>query len=272
MLSLKMSNGQYLTYKDVEKYINECSKFIKEKYEKEKLVKFEFDEFLKEIKKQIDESILKYESIEMIIDDIKRIEQIKDGKIWDDYIEDTIKVRGEEQIGKWDPYGDGKRDIYIIEYRLSFKTYKNPYDIDDVLPKYKFFEILSEKPQNVKRGDLRKIQINFYRPEKYSVFTGIDVRFYNKSNILPIELYETKTSPNCFVVTTVMGDFNHPVVVDFRKFRDEVMLNYYFGRLFIKIYYKIGPILSFIIKQNNSLLLFSRKMIMLLHKKLKNDF
>jgi hypothetical protein len=66
-----------------------------------------------------------------------------------------------------------------------------------------------------------------------------------------------------------MGDINHPVVVDFRRYRDEVLLNTYFGRVFINIYYRIGPVLSKVIKTNSFLFTISKKLVLRLHKRLR---
>jgi hypothetical protein len=78
---------------------------------------------------------------------------------------------------------------------------------------------------------------------------------------------------NCFIVSTTMGDVNHPVVIDYRRFRDEVLLNSFFGRHFIEFYYKIGPSLSNVIKKNNFLFNISRECVLRIHgmviKKLK---
>jgi hypothetical protein len=185
-----MSNGIFLTQKDLEKYLSECNKFIKEKYENEKIVQFEFEELVKDIEYQIHENIKKYETIELVVSDIKKREQIKDEVIWNDYIEETIQLRGNEKIGKWDPYGDYRRDIYIIEYTINYFNYINPFRYEVVFTDINFFEILSTKLQNIKRGDKRKLELNFYRPVKYSVFTGTDIRirYYNKSNLLPISI------------------------------------------------------------------------------------
>jgi hypothetical protein len=47
---------------------------------------------------------------------------------------------------------------------------------------------------------------------------------------------------NCFIATSVYGNYNHPVVVDLRKFRDIHLQNKSWGRRFIKFYYKYGQI------------------------------
>jgi len=78
-----------------------------------------------------------------------------------------------------------------------------------------------------------------------------------------------KSNKNCFIVTTTMGDINHPVVLDFRRYRDEVLLNSYFGRVFINIYYRIGPVLSKVIKTNSFLFTISKNIVLRLHKRLR---
>jgi hypothetical protein len=37
------------------------------------------------------------------------------------------------------------------------------------------------------------------------------------------------------------GDYNHPQVMELRKFRDEFLRKTFFGRYFIKVYYKYSP-------------------------------
>jgi len=54
---------------------------------------------------------------------------------------------------------------------------------------------------------------------------------------------------SCFVATATMGDINHPVVVDLRLFRDDYLVKYKTGRLFIDLYWKIGPTLAKYIEQ-----------------------
>ena len=59
---------------------------------------------------------------------------------------------------------------------------------------------------------------------------------------------------SCFVVTAVYGNVNHPVVQDFRFFRDNTLVLYSLGNLFIKIYYKLGPYLANFILKHRSLI------------------
>tara|TARA_B110000014_G_C20098860_1_gene576410 strand:+ start:137 stop:784 length:648 start_codon:yes stop_codon:yes gene_type:complete len=62
-----------------------------------------------------------------------------------------------------------------------------------------------------------------------------------------------KSSGGCFVATATMGDYNHPVVLDLRTFRDETLRSSIPGRMFIYLYYKIGPFFANIIKKSRTL-------------------
>lgn len=53
-----------------------------------------------------------------------------------------------------------------------------------------------------------------------------------------------KATSGCFVATAVFGDYDHPIVKDFRYFRDNYLNKYSSGKQFIKIYYTYGPILA----------------------------
>jgi hypothetical protein len=48
----------------------------------------------------------------------------------------------------------------------------------------------------------------------------------------------------CFVATAAYGDRQHPDVMDLRRFRDKVLVNYVAGRTFIQIYWFVGPRLA----------------------------
>lgn len=48
-------------------------------------------------------------------------------------------------------------------------------------------------------------------------------------------------SGGCYVATCVYGSYDCPPVWTLRRFRDEMLANSFFGRLFIKIYYAVSP-------------------------------
>ena len=58
-------------------------------------------------------------------------------------------------------------------------------------------------------------------------------------------------SKNCYIATHIYKDINHPKVNDFRNFRDNKLINYKIGILFIKYYYKFSPLLVLKLKNKN---------------------
>lgn len=48
-------------------------------------------------------------------------------------------------------------------------------------------------------------------------------------------------SGGCYIATMAYGDYDHPQVLELRRFRDEILQNSLFGRLFISIYYAVSP-------------------------------
>jgi tetratricopeptide (TPR) repeat protein len=82
-----------------------------------------------------------------------------------------------------------------------------------------------------------------------------------------------ENSKKCFIATAAMGDYNHPVVVDLRSFRDDWLLKQIWGVSFINWYYTHGPKAAIII-ENSYLLrkitfLFLIKPLQIITKKLK---
>jgi hypothetical protein len=62
-----------------------------------------------------------------------------------------------------------------------------------------------------------------------------------------------KKDKGCFIATAAMGDYNHPVVVDLRNFRDEWLLQRNWGISFTNWYYTHGPKAASIIEQSKFL-------------------
>lgn len=58
----------------------------------------------------------------------------------------------------------------------------------------------------------------------------------------------SNSSGGCYIATMAYGDYDHPQVLELRKFRDDVLAQSFFGRMFIKIYYATSPHLVKILK------------------------
>ncbi|MFZ2284966.1 MAG: CFI-box-CTERM domain-containing protein [Lutibacter sp.] len=63
----------------------------------------------------------------------------------------------------------------------------------------------------------------------------------------------------CYIATMAYGDYEHPQVMELRKFRDDYLSKTILGRSFIKLYYKYSPSLVEKLKNKQSINLIIRK-------------
>jgi hypothetical protein len=56
----------------------------------------------------------------------------------------------------------------------------------------------------------------------------------------------------CYIATMVYGDYEHPQVIELRDFRDNTLQSSFFGRSFIKFYYKYSPKLVELLKSKKA--------------------
>lgn len=63
----------------------------------------------------------------------------------------------------------------------------------------------------------------------------------------------------CFVATATFGDYESPEVVYLSSFRDKCLKQFSIGLVFIRLYYRIGPLLANSIEKSNFLRVVSRK-------------
>lgn len=74
--------------------------------------------------------------------------------------------------------------------------------------------------------------------DKYeSLSKELGVDYLNDIQVADIPVKKS----GCFIATACYGSYDAPEVVLFRKFRDEVLQETLFGRIFIKTYYYISP-------------------------------
>tara|TARA_B100000787_G_C16147127_1_gene274790 strand:- start:493 stop:969 length:477 start_codon:yes stop_codon:yes gene_type:complete len=64
---------------------------------------------------------------------------------------------------------------------------------------------------------------------------------------------DTNNNSGCFVATATMRNYNHPIVLDLRNFRDLFLLKSWYGRLFVKSYYLVGPFFARLISKSKLL-------------------
>lgn len=82
----------------------------------------------------------------------------------------------------------------------------------------------------------------------------------------------SESSSSCFVITATMGDLYHPIVDEFRAYRDRKLLTNEFGKAFVSFYYKVGPYAASIISKSEILRKLSFSFFVNpIYKRLKND-
>lgn len=121
---------------------------------------------------------------------------------------------------------------------------------------------LTEKAENEsveKDGVLYSLRFTEEGVEKTIdiIAEGIVVAFFEHmlanhwTKEVPVMKTPEKAKEGCFIATACYGDYDHRDVLVLRRFRDEVLANFAFGKKAIKIYYKFSPSLANKIEANN---------------------
>lgn len=72
----------------------------------------------------------------------------------------------------------------------------------------------------------------------------------------------------CYIATMAYGDYDHENVIVLRNFRDNILNRYFFGRIFIKVYYKLSPKLVELLKSNERINYYIKRILNLFVKML----
>lgn len=105
-------------------------------------------------------------------------------------------------------------------------------------------------------GKLGPIQINQIKHLCY----WKDVRAAQaKSTAKKVGSTISKASDGCYIASMAYGDYDHPQVMELRKFRDNFLSKTVVGRSFIKFYYRYSPSLVEKLKNRQSINLIIRK-------------
>ena len=105
-------------------------------------------------------------------------------------------------------------------------------------------------------GKLGPIQINQVKHLCY----WKDVRAAQaKSTAKKVGSTISSASDGCYIATMAYGDFDHPQVLELRKFRDDFLSKTKLGRSFIRLYYQYSPSLVERLKNKQGINLIIRK-------------
>lgn len=134
----------------------------------------------------------------------------------------------------------------------AFSTFKN----GKVTPIIRTLETDGSIPNSLIEGSLKNYQRyclvygtknkaqNIYR----FVTTGV-----TGGCITPSEVVGLLNDKHCFISTVAFGSDMAPEVAVFRKFRNEFLLDNYFGKKFVKYYYKYSPAIAGLISESEFL-------------------
>ena len=73
-----------------------------------------------------------------------------------------------------------------------------------------------------------------------------------------IDVHDFGFRPNCYIATMAYGDYDHPQVIELRRFRDNFLSKTIAGRRFIKLYYRYSPSLVEMLKNKQNINLIIR--------------
>lgn len=105
-------------------------------------------------------------------------------------------------------------------------------------------------------GKLGPIQINQVKHLCY----WKDVRAAQaKSTAKKVGSTISSASDGCYIATMAYGDYDHPQVLELRKFRDDFLSRTILGRSFIKLYYRYSPSLVQRLKNKQGINIIIRK-------------
>lgn len=78
---------------------------------------------------------------------------------------------------------------------------------------------------------------------------------------IPADEISKKSPGGCYIATAVYGSYEAPEVLVLRRFRDSVLKQSFFGRIFIKVYYAISPSLAEHLKNHSIINNFIKKIL-----------
>ena len=147
---------------------------------------------------------------------------------------------GKDHIPMWKAvmvYGFDRKIIdLMLAYGQSADDLLDDIKFSDDDPNYKSWaaDYLRSRPSVVRKGGLNgnKSIAYQYSEDKYAQY-DTSVSNDTKSPYVSRE--------GCYIATAVYGGYDEPQVLILRKYRDEVLKQTAFGRLFVKIYYAISP-------------------------------
>jgi hypothetical protein len=211
-------------------------------------------------------------------DSLATLEEMKDGEV-----NQAIAILSSIKIAYDEAIREIEAQVYVMSLKMSYNQSINYSKVDkmkaDCLNWDKVVEVVSDgismnDVEAIQRcsnqikvaeyqglvdfllGKLGPIQINQVKHLCY----WKDVRpVQAKSTAKKVGSTISSASDGCYIATMAYGDYDHPQVLELRKFRDDFLSRTTLGRSFIKLYYRYSPSLVQMLKNKQGINLIIRK-------------
>lgn len=225
-------------------------------------------------------------------DEIRKV--IADNKLIEKLIQDNfILLEKNKSLIQINDFEKIKNELNLINHLDVESKYKNCIRINDDINTY----VEINKTQKIIENILIKSFENDFKMESYKTqlknilelnvneqleklktllksiqSEKLKVEVLKKENSSSINNNEKDLSKSkkCFIATAAMGNEDHYVVNDFRKFRDDILNKFFIGKFLITLYYSTSPPIAYIIRRIEFLRFLTEKcFIRPLHKIIK---
>lgn len=112
-----------------------------------------------------------------------------------------------------------------------------------------------------------ELKSNYYRQPNFSsrqvkIPICDDCFIEETGGNIPYHKMAKPTRSNCFIATAILKNPMHPDIIFLKKYRDEYLVKYSMGRIFIRSYYFLSPPIAIIISKHRLISSFVRKIIL----------
>ncbi len=138
-----------------------------------------------------------------------------------------------------------------INYINQFIKIKNNYFINEI--NYEYYKENITKRVRI-NNEIKAFHSDFLAKSKDTLIDKAELQKSLDNYFTVIKHIENpKGGGGCFIATAAMGDYNHPVVIDLRLFRDNWLIKRNWGIKFTNWYYTYGAIAAKVIEKSTFL-------------------
>jgi DNA polymerase III epsilon subunit-like protein len=147
-------------------------------------------------------------------------------------------------------------------------------DLDNVKMAFESFKAIGQDGALLElhnHNTLPRLNIMLEIVNRLVLVEGLSEKYYSdcmmiEKGILDFKKFLDSQKGGCYIATMAYGDYDHEKVIILRKFRDNILNKYFFGRIFIKVYYRLSPKLVVLLKGNERVNCYIKRILNLFVK------